>query len=385
VLHLIETLGSGGAERLLHTNLKHFDTNRVASEVVTVFSNGDYWKKPIEELGVRVSSLECRGYKDILAGVRRLRKYIAENRIDLIHTHLFAANVIGRIAGRLSGVPVISSIHNPEYEPEAYEGASSAIRRKIGIARLVDKLTARFGCTRMIAVSNYVKETTITRLGYPLSKIDVIYNPVHLSEADEWEGRKAVRESLGLPDSAVFLLHVGRLSPQKGFIDAVRAMQRIIAEMPHAHLVSVGSQTDADYKSKVMNEIDSLGLATSVYLAGERRDVTRLLRSCDIFLFPSHFEGLGIALAEAMAVGCACVASDIRPLTEFVTNEVNGVLVKPKKSELLADAVTGLLRDSAKRDPLGLAARETALDLFQPNHAAEKLVNIYFDTVKADG
>src|SRR5688572_14735895 len=149
ILHLIESLGSGGAEHMLHTNLKYFEPGSVESMVTTVHSRADFWKKPIEKLGVEVTSLECGRVYDIPTGVMRLRRQVRQTRPDLLHTHLWGANIIGRTAGRIEGIPVVSSIHNPEYEPQASNGAN---RFKLSFAKRADRLTARW-CTRMIAVS----------------------------------------------------------------------------------------------------------------------------------------------------------------------------------------------------------------------------------------
>jgi glycosyltransferase involved in cell wall biosynthesis len=380
VLHLIETLGSGGAERLLHTNLRHIDRNQFESDVATVFSRGDHWRGPIGELGVRVDSLGLASYRDILRGISLLEKRLASDPPDVIHTHLFAANVIGRVAGRRAGLAVISSIHNPEYEPEAVAGASVGIRSKVPCARIVDKITASYGCARMIAVSNYVKETTAARLGYPLEKIDVIYNPVDLSP--DTTDRDATLGSIGLENGSFVILNVGRVSPQKGLIDAVRAMRAIVSVNPNAHLVFVGSLADRVYTSQVRDECRAAGLEGSVHLLGERRDVHALLNACDVFLFPSLFEGLGIALAEAMTVGRACVASRIRPLDEFVEDGVNGILVEPGSPERISEAVISLMREDEKRRELGEAASVTAGQMFQPEPAARQLENAYRSVVR---
>jgi glycosyltransferase involved in cell wall biosynthesis len=384
VLHLIESLGSGGAERLLYTNLGHLDRATFESEVVTVFSKGDYWRSPIEQLGVRVRSLGGSGYRDIPKGIRQLRKVIAETRPDLIHTHLFAANVIGRIAGRGAGIPVISSIHNPEYEPEAVAAAKPVIKAKVRAARLIDRMTAAYGCMRMIAVSEYVRETTASRLNYPKSKIDVIYNPVDLSPSQDAIQSTALSESLGLEDKAFVILTVGRLAPQKGILHAIRAMPRILAADPKTHLVCVGAFADADYVSSIRAEISTLGVGNSVHLIGERRDIPALLAMCDIFLFPSLFEGLGIAIAEAMASGRACVGSRIRPLDEFVHHGRNGVLAEAGSPESIADAILSLMENSDLRKAIGAAAAVTAGEMFRPEPAARKLEEVYRSLLKGD-
>ncbi len=386
IIHLIEGLGSGGAERLLYTNLKYFDHNSISSEVITVFSKDDYWKKPIEELGVPVTSLNCRSLRDIFAGVSRLRSEIRRIKPDLIHTHLWTANIIGRIAGFLSRIPVVSSIHNPEYEPEVFTDAAQLNSKKLFIARSLDEWTARFGCQKMIAVSRYVKESAVRRINFPAEKIEVLYNPVDVSDlctAPE-RGRREILEELKLPENSILLLNVARVAPQKGLLYAIRALAEIRKKFPEAHLISIGGADDADWYGTLQQEILKNGLIPFVHILGSRRDVKDFLYACDLFVFPSIFEGLGIALTEAMATGCVCVASDIKPLDEFVENDVNGILFPPKDSEALARTVCNLLADIEKCKRLGAAARETALTIFQPQPAADKLTEIYFSLGKSN-
>jgi glycosyltransferase involved in cell wall biosynthesis len=346
----------------------------IESRVVTVFSRGDYWKEQIANLGVGITSLQCSGFSDIFGGVRRLRRELKADRPDVIHTHLWTANVIGRIAGRLSGVPVVSSIHNPEYEPEAMGETSS---KKLFAARQIDKWTARFGCSRMIAVSNYVRDSAHRRIGFPLEKIDVVYNPIDTAEPDPNFDKRLLFAEIGLPANAVVILAVGRVAPQKGLIYAIRAMKFIAEQMPNVHLLHIGAQDNADYLATVKAEIEQSELQRNVHLIGERRNIRDFLQAADQFVFPSLFEGLGIALAEAMAAGLACVASDIRPLDEFVTTGENGVLVPPQNAEAIAEVVTDLLSSPETSKRLGAAGRETALAMFRPEPAARRLTEIY--------
>ena len=384
VLHLIEGLGSGGAERLLYTNLKHFDRERLENEVVTVFSANDYWKQPILDFGVPVSSLDCKSLRDILTGVSRLRKEIARFRPDLIHTHLWAANVVGRIAGFLTKVPVLSSIHNPEYEPEVFTDTTELNSKKLFVARSLDKWTARFGCRKMLAVSRYVKESASRHLDFPLEKIEVLYNPVDVSDLCSGANRTraGVLNELNLPPDSSILLNVARVAPQKGLLYAIQALAEIRRKFPETCLISVGGQDDAAWLARLEREIEKLDLKNHVRLLGARRDVKDFLYNCDLFVFPSVFEGLGIALTEAMAVGCACVASDIKPLDEFVEAGVDGIFFAPGNSSALAQAAVDLLENEKKRAAIGQAAQEKALSLFQPQPAADKLTEIYFSMIK---
>jgi glycosyltransferase involved in cell wall biosynthesis len=383
VLHLIETLGSGGAERLLVTNLKYLDSSEFESEVVTVFDSNNYWKESIEQLGIPVRTLRCKGLKNIAFGVRHLKRLIRESKPDLIHTHLWAANVIGRFAGRLTGVPVVSSVHNPEYEPETLIDSTGVNRSKLFAARQMDKWTAAFGCTRMIAVSEYVSDRAVARLAFPRERIDVIYNPIDSSGGTQITQKGLVRDELGLARDALIALNVGRLTPQKGFIYAVRAMPTIIKAFPAAQLLSVGAQPDQPYLKAVRDEIERLGLERSVNLVGEKRNVGDYLNAADIFVFPSLFEGLGIALAEAMAAGLPSVVSDIPPLTEFVVNGENGILIEGRKPSAISKAIVELLQSSEVRSSLGSAASATALELFSPQSAVRELAETYRGSVSS--
>src|ERR1044071_2028083 len=159
VVHLIEALGPGGAERLLYTNLKHFDPERIRSTVVTVYPHATHWLEPISALGVPVVSLNCSNVREIPKGIRRLRAWLLANQPDLIHSHVWAANIIGRVAGRLTGTPVISSVHNPDHEAEAWADGADVGLTKRRIVRALDRWTAHLGSDRLIAVSEYVKQS----------------------------------------------------------------------------------------------------------------------------------------------------------------------------------------------------------------------------------
>ena len=383
VVHLIEGLGPGGAERLLYTNLKHFDAQQVRSTVITVYPDATHWLEPIKALGVETFCLNCNTPRDIPRGVRTLRAWLRENKPDVIHSHLWAANIIGRIAGRLTKTPVISSIHNPDHEAEAWADGADVSLMKRRVVRELDRWTAHKACDRMIAVSEYVKQSAHRQLGVSLDEIEVVYNPidVDLIRAEPTTDRAELLRTHGLPPDSLLLLNVARVSPQKGLIYALRALPEILRQYPTVHLLSVGGTTDPAWRKQVENEAATLGVADHFHLLGARRDVIDFLRACDVFIFPSLYEGLGIALIEAMAAGCACVASSAGPIPEVVTDGEDGILVPPGDPQALATAVSRLLSDESLRARLGTAASETALRRFRPEESAATLTRIYQETL----
>jgi glycosyltransferase involved in cell wall biosynthesis len=383
VVHLIEALGPGGAERVLFTNLRHLDTNRIRSTVVTVFSKADHWAPSIRSLGIPVISLACRGYTDVPRGMTRFYKQLKTLRPNLLHTHLWTAGIIGRSVGRLVRVPVISSVHNPDYEDAALRDYPGPAMEK-WIVRSLDKWTAKLGCDRMLAVSEHVRKSTALKLGMSLQRISLLYNPVDYSkEETPMPVRDSVLSELGLPLDSMLLLNVARVSPQKGLVFAIRALPVIAERFPLVHLLSVGVLSDDLLLNKLHNEATRLGVEKRVHYLGPRSDVWRLLRAADVFVFPSLYEGLGVALIEAMRAGCACVATSIEPVLEFMRHDAEGVLVPPADPHKLADAVSGLLADNARRQRLGRAAKDQALRRFHPDAIASRLASIYEEVLAA--
>jgi glycosyltransferase involved in cell wall biosynthesis len=379
VVHLIESLGPGGAERLLYTNLKHFDPARIRSTVITVYPHATHWVEPITELGIPVVSLNCESTRQIPQGIRRLRKWLRANQPDIIHSHLWAANIIGRIAARLTNVPLVSSIHNPDHEPQTWADGAGVSMFKRRTAKAMDRWTAQLGSDRLIAVSEYVKQSAGRDLHFSLDLIDRVYNPidVDLLEAPIEKQRDELLHECGLPADSVMLLNVARVSAQKGLLYALQALPEILPQFPSVHLVSVGSTTDPHWTSRLEREANSLGVADHFHLLGARRNVMNFLHACDIFVFPSLYEGFGIALVEAMAAGCACIATNVGPLPEVIEDGVDGILVPPGDASAIARAVCELLSNKLLQTQLRKAAAVTAVRRFRPEESAERLLRVY--------
>jgi glycosyltransferase involved in cell wall biosynthesis len=230
----------------------------------------------------------------------------------------------------------------------------------------------------MVAVSEYVRKSTSLKLGMSLQRISLVYNPVDYAKED---APIAVRDSLlrelGLPLDSILLLNVARVSPQKGLLFAIRALPAIAQRFPAVHLISVGALSDNQWLHRLQNEAICLGVENRIHYLGPRSDVWQLLNAANIFVFPSLYEGLGVALIEAMRAGCPCVATSIEPVLEFMRHDTEGVIVRPADPDDLARAISSLLMDDARRDRLCLAAKNRALGLFCPDAAASRLVSIY--------
>jgi glycosyltransferase involved in cell wall biosynthesis len=243
----------------------------------------------------------------------------------------------------------------------------------------MDRWSANFGSTRMVAVSDYVRKSATRDLHFAIDSIDLVYNPFDLGsmKAPVSKDRGELLRELGLPAEGQILLNVARVSPQKGLLYALRALPEILRQYPLVHLISVGATSDARWTTQLKREAEALGVADHFHVLGAQRNVIEFLRACDIFVFPSLYEGLGIALIEAMAAGCVCVATNTGPIPEVVQDGKDGVLVPVADAEALARAICDLLGDPDRRSQLGTAAKQTAFSKFQPKEQAERLTRVY--------
>jgi glycosyltransferase involved in cell wall biosynthesis len=373
VLHVIESLGAGGAERLLYTNLRHLDPAHVNSTVATLFGHDTHWTAPVRALGVNVYELGCNGHRDLLRAVARIRGVVSEVKPDVIHSHLWTADVAARIAGALEQVPVVSTLHNCAHDPRTWSDGSGISRWKRHTARLLDRWTAAWHCARLIAVSDAVQRSAREHLAVAEDRLLTINSPV-----DPYDIQQTVdvRRELGLAADAVVLLHVGRVSPEKGMIHVIRALPRVLAAQPQTHLICAGP-ADEQWLRKLEAETRMRGLSAHVHFLGQRRDIGALLAACDVFVFPSLHEGLGMALLEAMAAGRACVASAVGVIPDIITHGDTGWLVPPADEDALATMLLQALADPAARRQVGRAAADAIGNAFAPEIATRRLAELY--------
>lgn len=198
-----------------------------------------------------------------------------------------------------------------------------------------------------VAVSESNRGVLATVFHVPREHIRRIYNGARLPEPADRQQRRtlhrtAVLKELGLVDPTLLILTVGRLNAQKGYDDLIPAIPYVLQEFPQARFVWVG---DGEDRSVLQDRLRSYGISNSVLMLGYRRDVSRLLSAADLFVFPSHFEGLPFALVEAVAHGTPVVAADASSIPEVISNGVHGVLFRSADSCSLLEALQYALRN----------------------------------------
>lgn len=377
----INTLGPGGTERSLLEMLPYVLEAGIDPVVVCLKSHVEGMEHRAEEIGVPVYHL---GTTSLTRGLPRMRRLIARERPNLVHTMLFEADVLGRLASIGQEVRVLTSLVNTSYEP-ARLADPRVSRLKLEGVRRIDAWTARWCNDHFHAVSEAVKDSAVRRLGLPPEKITVVYrgrDTERLGQPSP-QRRKRCRAAFGIPEDAEVLANVGRQEYQKGQRFLLDAVARLRDHRPRLILYVAGKQGTCTTDLKRCTR--DLGLENHVVFTGHLEDVPGLLAAADLCVVPSLYEGAPGAILEAMALGLPIVASDIAPLRELVTPERNGILVEPASSESLAAAIQEILEDPSKRNLFGKESREIFEGRFTLECQAERMVNLLMSVATGGG
>ncbi len=226
--------------------------------------------------------------------------------------------------------------------------------------------------TEFVAVSRDLARWLVEDVGVPAAKVTQIYNGVD-AEAFSPADKEAARRALGIRDGALVIGTVGRLDPVKDHRGLLEAFGRI-AHHPHAQLVIVG---DGPRRAALERDRGALGLDGRVLMLGERQDVAGILRALDVFALPSLGEGISNALLEAMASGLPVVATRVGGNPELVDHDVTGMLVSPRSADALAEAFARYLSDPALIRKHGEAGRCRAVRDFSLDRMFESYESLY--------
>lgn len=377
ILHIIESLKHGGAENLLAASLGYLSRDGFPSVACCLsdMDSDDSLLDDLRKIGIKVYSLNMKTIRFSLKAIIKLVSIIKKEKIDIIHTHLFGANLYGRIAGKITGAPyIITTLHNPDYEPYfTFHNRFSFERR-----RLLDKFTGKFFNDSFIAVSDAVKKSAEKYLGF--KNIKVIYNSI---DPDKFkpltkEEKIIAREKFGILGESVVLGSVARLDFQKGHIFLFRALNDRRLRSLNIKLLLAG---DGPLESLLKEEAERLKLRDRIIFLGKRKDVREMVGCCDIFILPSVYEGFGVSLLEAMALKIPCLASDVGGIKEIIANGKNGILVKPCSDSELSGAILNLIENPAKRSEIAEAGHKNVLEKFDSKHQIKLLEKIYLNAI----
>lgn len=366
ILHLIENLDIGGAQTRLLNDLRLLDHKKFHN-IVCSLTPGGRLAEEIEKLGIKTFVLA--GAFNLLS-LTRLVRIIRQNCIDVIHTQLFFTDLYGRLAGKITRVPfIVTTIQSSVYEPDNLFLYSS--KRKF-----LDGYSGRLCNDRFIAVSCFVKNSIIRRLKFDPKKIEIIPNYIDFAALCSVGQQDIVtlRKELNINPGEIVFITVSRLNPAKGLNYLLQAFSALCKYYPSVKLLIAGSgPSEAELKdiSRVLDIEDK-----AVFL-GERNDIKELLHMSDIFVFPTLSEGLPLSLLEAMAAGKPCIASDIGPIKEIITDNDNGILFRTKDSKDILRAMLEVIHDQQKSKQMSKKGSDLVKGKFDARMNVDLLESLY--------
>lgn len=369
VLTAITRLELGGAQRVaLHTAAR---LDRASFDAALAWGPGDVLDDEARELADVVAFeipdlvRPVAPHRDLraLAGLRRA---IRDFRPDVVHTHSSKAGVLGRLAARREGVPVVvHTVHGFGFTP-----LQPAVKRIAYFA--VERLAARW-TDHFVTVSELNRRRGLELGLWGEAEATVIRAGVDLARFRNPGDGAATRRRLGLPAGAPLVVQIGNFKPQKAPLDFVRAAAAIAGERPEAVFVMVG---DGRLRGPAERLAEELGLTGRIHFTGWFDDVPGLLASTAVSVLSSRHEGLPCSVVEALAAGVPVVATAVDGTPEVVRPGVNGELVAAGDPGALARAVLGLLADEDRRRQMAAAATD-GLEAFDRDHMVRQLEELY--------
>ncbi len=263
----------------------------------------------------------------------------------ILHVHGYAAADFGRLAARRAGAALVLHEHFADPRMPAYQALADRV-----LSGLTD---------RAIAVSGSTRDFLVRERFVPADRVRLIWNGAPLDEfaPASPDVARAVRREVGIPDDALVVGTIGRLSLQKGHRYLLEAAPRVAAAVPSVRFLVVG---DGDQAEALRRQAETLGVTDRVVFAGHRADVPAVLGAVDVLCISSTYEGTPLALFEAMAAGKAIVSTAVDGCREVLEDGVTGLLVRPEDPEALAGALVRALGDAPLRAGLSRCAREAS-------------------------
>jgi starch synthase (maltosyl-transferring) len=357
IVYVITDLDVGGAEKCCAQLAMGLDRSRWQSSVCSLSPPGAMAER-IAHAGIPVYSLGARHGGDAPWALWRLVRLLTQIQPVLVHTFLFHANVVGRVAASLAGTShIVSSIRVAE--------------KRYRHHWVLENVTCRLS-DQVVCVSDAVAAFTRRHSRVPLARLTVIPNGIDTSTL--LESRGLDRTVLGVPSHGIAGLYVGRLDVQKGVDVLLHALALAQRHSSGLHIVIAGAGPE---QASLVDLARQLHIDSHVHFLGWRDDVPALLRAADFFVLPSRWEGMPNAVLEAMAAGLPVIATRVEGLTQLVRDGETGKLVGIDRPEELAEAMIELAGDRAARARYGRNAQEIARHQFSLSHMIAQYEQLY--------
>lgn len=363
ILHIIKSLGRGGAETLLPETLQKHNQENFEFHYIYFLPWKDQMVAQIKEAGGCVQCFKANNNFQIFRKVGKIAAYVKEHQIKLIHCHLPWAGIVGRMVGKLTGVPVVYTEHNKweRYHKFTYH---------------LNKLSFS-SQQKVIAVSEDVAQSIRKHYKKANPKVQVVLNGINtdkFSRALTFD--RDIRQELSIPADAIVIGIACVFRVQKRLLDWLKVAHELHQKFPTVHFIVAG---DGPLRETIHAKAEELKMQHYLHFVGLQPEIRPYLKAMNVFMMSSEFEGLPIALLEAMSMECmpACTAAGGIP--ELIKDNSNGVLVPVEAPMELVQRMTYYLSNPSQIAAMGKTARKTVEGGFSMQQMVSDLENIYSD------
>ncbi len=367
IVQLGRALETGGLEMLMLDMCLRMNMKGHVASVCTLLPGDGLESRP-EYSEIGVATLTDRERRNKVSTVRAIAKILKRERADVVHIHNFLSQVHGAMAARLAGVSVVvTTKHGWEWPSLLGSRAAAGL-----VWRLADVL---------VTVSKEMRDGFIAAYNFPPEKTRHILNGIDTDRFCPFEGDRESerRRVLGLSGRPL-VGTVCRLVEYKGISTLLQAFAGLRRRFPDAVLVIVGDGAD---RSKFQQQAVQLGIAPHVHFLGMRNDVAAIYPLLDMFVLPSHTEGISLTLLEAASCALPIVATTVGGNPEIIADGRTGRLVPPHDADALETAIVRLWEDAKEARTMGRLARERTVREFSLDRMADDYLRLYQKTYEA--
>lgn len=373
VLHFLSSLSTGGVQTNLLSLINNTDKNQF--DISIAYSGEETMKKEFDAMGVKFFKIQDKGirFKDwkILFTIIKLIRIIQNEKIDIIHTHLFVPYFMGTIAALFTGIHVINHVHTEEFRKHS---TASGYNKGVSSEHPFLNRILLYRTNLTIALNKSTQDA-IRSLGIKEKDVPIIYNGIDAVKPDLSNGElERIRQEIGIKPGETVVVNVGRLNEQKAHRLLINAVPQLLKDFPDTKFFIVG---DGPLRKELDELIGSLNLKLNVILLGNRRDVLSILAISDIFVLPSFWEQHPITVLEAMLMEKPVVATSVGGVPETLEDGRSGILLRPNNPDDLIKALIRLIKDKELALRMGREGYKIVTEKFSAKKTARAIESYY--------
>lgn len=386
VLHLIKSLGRGGAEKLIPETALVHDQNKFEFHCLYFYHQDQNILDELQAAGIQTHLIPAKNL-ELFFKIKKVKHFVLEQGFDIIHAHLPWAGILARFVGKELAIPIVYTEHNTweRYNKISYLGnrftfkhqdVAIAVSNEVALSMRLNSIWdpyRRGGRLKVIVVQNGVNTEVFRRKSVENERIEIGRLGSGIL------GGVSLRERLGIPENACVIGKVAVFRSQKRLWLWVELAMRILKTCPETHFLLVG---DGEWRERILSQVKKSGLEKNFHWVGVQKNVVPYLSLMDIYLSTSEFEGLPIAMLEAMSCEVPIVSTRAGGIGEVIQHGKQGFLTEIEEWEELEGYCIQLLQNPELRKTMAQAARDRVIEKFSMRRMVSELERIYTEVIE---